>query len=279
MKARVYYSPTRTNCTFVSKMQGLPEFRKFDFVSLSSDLASRELQLTQIRLPAIYLWGNGDFHRESYFLTHRERMPESKFNIDQHSDGACLRRHVRTLTMRSSVWPSHLVGCGNHMRASHDQGIRVFSAHTFYDGKSPFCADTIRNMLLRLSSRAEIFGKRQVSITVDGDAIANFAARPKWVFKEGIPVHEISPFILSFRGKLLSGDFGGAVEGIEHFDLLPRTNLVPAFEETCAFSGYYEGSLQFGQPPKNILDKVASYTFYSYVDVILAFSCAMNMRV
>jgi hypothetical protein len=253
------------------------EFRKFEFHPLSLNKDARNEELKKVRLPAIYVWGDGGDHGDSYFFTFKgKRSPECKINLDQHSDGA-LGGKSGTRMRRKELWQDRYVGCGTHMEASYCQGMRVYSAHTFYDRMHPYSGEDIRTMMRILASRAHLFEQSSVAITVDLDAVINFPAKPRWFFRnDGILSGEIPPFIEAFRGKLLCGDVGGIVGNIPDFTLLGRTTEIPNAKLGFDVAEYY-GPFSLGEKPTSrVLNTVASYAFYGYMDVILAFGKALS---
>ena len=105
-KITATYTPTLTNMRVVRTLENILPIR---FQPLDEDIIRRVAQLAQVEGRTIHLWGDGEKHHESYFVT-RGKV-RFKINIDRHAD----RTDERYVSFTS------------HMGASERDGIKVIT--------------------------------------------------------------------------------------------------------------------------------------------------------
>ncbi len=256
MVLRVYYSPTKSNELVA---QALTTSR-FKFIRLNPIAENRKEQLRTIPGQAVLIWGDGERHEESYHFT--KGRVDMKFNADQHTD-----------TYPHSPTADRVVGFWNHMDHTRSDGIGIL---TQID--SNLMVELAATRLIRLRgicpSGYHETSFRGVSITIDGDGITSFPARPSWVNMDGFSLSSLPHLIESAGPGLVRLDMGGLVEDIPPFTL--RCNAsVPSYSDAYEFSDL---AIQFGMDNKpingkqHLVDAVASYAVLAYKTVLTSFA-------
>lgn len=205
MDRRITYTPTATNQRLVRKLELLVKQARFQ--PLEDDIIRRTGQLSQLEGRVIHLWGDGEKHHESYFVT-RERV-RFKINVDRHSDRADER----------------YIDFNNHITASQGDGIVVA---------------TQVNKTNRLEDAKETalnYGVGEVGLTVDLDGVDEMPVLERWLwpYNMGLYGWEVRNLITALGERIGTLDIGGLIETIPDFTLIGSTRYDISSEDMIRF--------------------------------------------
>ena len=185
----ITYTPTPTNRILVRKLQHLV---RAEYRPLDEDITVRCSELTNLKGPFVHIWGDGEKHHESYFVT--RGWAKFKANVDRHADRADAR----------------YVDYGSHMGMSENNGIGI-ETQINCEGK-----------IIRAIRKAEQFGQGEVGLTIDLDGVNDMPVLLKWFYPEGMGINptEVADMIDAFGSRLFRMDIGGLMENLPDFNLI-----------------------------------------------------------
>ncbi|MBU0586609.1 hypothetical protein KJ780_03785 [Candidatus Micrarchaeota archaeon] len=248
---KIHYSPVQSNRMFVSKVQGLPAFKKCEFVPLHERQLARTNQLREVKGRAAFIWGNGESHHESYFFT--ENRIRLKINVDGHSDTV----------------DAPYISPASHMRFTRNNGVKILTSNAQTDF-SLFLLDA-KNALI--SSNGD-----GAALTIDCDAIPCFPALPGYVLREGgILPQDIVPLIFHNGNKITRLDIGALIEQVPEFNFAPCSLGaldVPEYLAVRQFIDYARDCKTLDDITEHpILSKVANAkTFQKTIDAVMNYA-------
>jgi hypothetical protein len=281
-KLPVYFAPTKSNQAVVRHLQGMPDLKFAQFLPLAEHHAERMEQLLKIQGRAFYIWGDGGKHHESYPFT-KDCGICYKLNIDGHDDERSPKNVDNTR-----------LSCGNHMGKSAEDGIRLIRP-------------ALRGLLGRELGIANMdfthYTKELLScgLTIDGDGIPGFPARPEWLSAHGVIAEKVIEMVRRNVAYLLRLDVGGFVEELPEFGLIEGRYLLPSYEVIEEFCLRFSclpllkgglaiklkegaGHTVLGNPTQamlegiypqvtqEVIDKMGSYVTWLYADLLRAFA-------
>jgi len=244
----VYYAPTDFNKKLVNaaaeRLPGKLAFRKLS----KFGAYRRHWQLQQIDGPAVFIWGSGWRHHESYYFTGKK--VDAKAIIDQHPDNLKFSKGelARGIT------------CVNHMLATAKLGVETIVMASGADGSAPL-----------LDGKARMNFSAKNALTVDFDCVPFFPAEPMWVLtdeKAGFRVEAIVKFVEANKPKIQMLDMGGVAEKSPDFAVKEGMRAPTHSEISCFCHKMKTGQ----QVEKSLADVVMNYALDAYLRVLGAFA-------
>ncbi|MFH1785447.1 MAG: hypothetical protein ABH842_03380 [Candidatus Micrarchaeota archaeon] len=238
-KVLATYSPTPTNQHLVRKLESLVPLR---FQPLEEDIIRRVAQLSEVQGRTIHLWGDGEKHHESYFVT-RGKV-RFKINIDRHSD----RMDARYIDFT------------NHITASQKDGIVVATQINKTDK-----LDDARK-------RAVEFDGGEIGVSVDLDGVDEMPVLERWLFPYNMGLYgwEIRNLLVELHQKTRTLDVGGLIETIPDFSLVSVARYDVSYEDMYRFLEIIK-QRAITTTGQEIVDKVMSKTTENIASFIRAF--------
>jgi|GEM_PF-6589526 len=245
---KVYYTPTGFNKKLAqAAKERLPGTYEFQPLSRCGAFR-RHWQLKRIKEPAVFIWGSGWSHHESYYFTGKKLM--AKAIIDQHGDDLEYSRGERARGVR----------CFNHVLASARLGVETFG---------------IASSRTESVQAPQDFSEGKIAVSIDFDCIPFFPASPIWALTEGkggFPLEAVAKFVGDWKPRISMLDMGGVAENSPDFSVQGKMRTPTQFEisEYCS-------RLKARQPvEKGIADVVLNYALDAYLAVLGAFTKREN---
>ncbi len=256
MRIPIYFTPTVSNCRIVGHLieRGKPAFLQWEFISLHFMEPERIDELQTISGRAIFIWGDGQSHHESYYFT--KGHVRHKLNIDGHSDYRAL---------------NYFVNCSNHMHYSEKDGIVVFTPKAISPDVS--LASNQENILRAIEMAKTVRG--ELGITIDLDAVNTFPVIGSWITENGVGGQDIIKAVAYLAARTTRFDMGGVIENLPAFQIVEDGNA-PDYDTVFYFSKYYADKRD-GTPFKNVdlyekplTDAICSHAFFAYERILEA---------
>ncbi len=265
MQLRVYYSPNLANNKIVPLLAELGK-GKFDFIPLHESHQERVKQLPELPDRAVFLWGDGHRHHESFYFT-KGRSIDAKMNIDQHDDAR----------------PYGPLDCGNHMHHS-----RLHNITPIIDLDRP------SKLAALAGPDYDHLSLGKLAVTVDCDVIIGFPAIYEWVnngHDGGLHASDVASFITALGPRIACLDLGGLIEFIPDFAFRPDPE-VPNWKDAVLFGKplavyRFEPIYRTGRPrvvvpevfsrltrdlSQSTVDNLCSYAVVTYHQILDAFA-------
>jgi len=240
---KIYYEPTQFNKKLAQvAKERLPGSHEFHPLSKYGAFR-RHWQLKRIKEPAVFIWGSGWNHHESYYFT--SNKVKAKVNIDQHSDDLAYSKGERVRG----------VTCVNHVAMTAKLGVETLS----------IVSSRMNNVQI-----PENFSSDKMALSVDFDCIPFFPASPIWALmdeKGGYRLETIVKFIDDSKPRIRMLDMGGVANSVPDF-IVDNKIRAPKSSDISEFCD----KLKTKQPMnKNTANVVLNYALDVYLRVLEAF--------
>ena len=285
----VHYVPTLSNQIMVEKLRTLAPLNEVTFIPLQllghradrpeifshlfgpdrSDETLEDLHLLKAKvianlrrsLPkgrATLIWGDGNQHHFSYYFDWPSNgVPVFKVNLDGHLDFAKDHQNLVSGVPDYNDHVSHSGARSNYVAASLI--LSLGGTLSFTTGKT-FSANQLK------------FSKNQhIHISTDFDAVTLFPAYCTWVTWNGFTISQIVEQVQAAKdtGELKRLDFGGLINRIPNFDIVPNYQyVVDRLDVTTAVMLTY-GKI-FDPRHKLIADAILTHALMCYYKILKA---------
>lgn len=234
----IHVSPTPANRKLVNAIRKRPPLVECRFRFLSKNEKERVRQLKRLGPGAVYIWGEGMEHHESYHLT--DEGVRVKRNLDHHQD-----------TFRAGT-----LDPASHMHLVEQRRIKIVSpgSHMVIHNKGGYM-----QIMAEAVAGAE---PNSVHDTVDLDSLVAFPAYADWVYDGGLTIDDIVMIVSMGSSKLRVFDIGGLNEEIPDFALVDVTEP-PTAEMT-------KRVVRGEETDQDVINLVLSYACVAYERILAA---------
>lgn len=268
-KLRVFFSPTPSNKLVVGKLQTLGKLRSCEFIPLAEEWHERAPQLEKTarsRRRAVFLWGEGHRHHESYWFTRGSRI-RAKINVDYHHDKE-----------RNQMFHPD---CENHMLYTSKDGIAIFTPELINNISDCSLKRPTRmeRFLAKTRREGRKFGINEVALTIDLDGLIGVPVLEEWIFHNGLQPEQVVGLLRTLGTRIFRLDIGGLVENMPDFELvdLPVDRIPKPFEVMSYLADIKtltgEQQIEAIDPKdKPLINLIGSYTLDVYVKILGAYA-------